>query len=130
MSDSSPAKTDQNTGTTEKSGGAAVAAPKKKIKPAGKSKPAPLPAYHVVLLNDDDHSYEYVIEMLGALFGHPSHEGYRLAEMVDKAGRAIVLTTHREKAELKRDQIHAYGRDQAVATCVGSMSAIIEPAQE
>jgi ATP-dependent Clp protease adaptor protein ClpS len=129
MSDSSPAQTGKKTGAPEKSGGAAVATPKRKTKPAGKSKPAPLPAYHVVLLDDDDHSYEYVIEMLGVLFGHPTHEGYRLAEQVDRAGRAIVLTTHREKAELKRDQIHAYGRDQAVATCVGSMSAIIEPAQ-
>jgi hypothetical protein len=28
------------------------------------------PRWHVVLLNDDDHTYEYVMEMLGAVFGH------------------------------------------------------------
>lgn len=93
------------------------------------AKPRQLPPYHVVLLNDDDHSYEYVIEMLRALFGHPEEKGFQLAEQVDKIGRAIVLTTHKEKAELKRDQIHAYGRDFRMAESKGSMSAIIEPAE-
>ena len=27
-----------------------------------------LPPYHVILLNDDDHSFEYVIRMLQSLF--------------------------------------------------------------
>jgi len=49
---------------------------------------------------------------------------------VDETGRVIVLTTHRERAELKRDQIHAYGTDRRVATCKGSMSSVIEPAEE
>ncbi|HLL88051.1 MAG TPA: ATP-dependent Clp protease adaptor ClpS [Tepidisphaeraceae bacterium] len=93
------------------------------------NKPKPLPPFHVVLLNDDDHSYEYVIEMLRTLFGHPPEKGYQLADEVDRKGRAIVYTTHREKAELKCEQIHAFGTDERVATCVGSMSAFIEPAE-
>jgi len=97
---------------------------------AGKSKPRQLPPYHVILLNDDDHSYEYVMEMLLAIFGHPFEMGYKLAKEVDRNGRVIVLTTHKEKAELKRDQIHAYGTDKRVATCVGSMSAMIEAAPQ
>jgi ATP-dependent Clp protease adaptor protein ClpS len=32
-----------------------------------------------------------------------------------------------EHAELKRDQIHAYGKDPRMERCKGSMSAIIEP---
>ena len=86
------------------------------------------PPYHVVLLNDDDHSYGYVIEMLKDLFGHPIEKGFLLAEQVDKTGRAIVLTTTLEHAELKRDQIHAYGPDPTIERCQGSMSAEIEPA--
>ncbi len=101
---------------------------RKRKKPASASRPRKLPPYHVILLDDNDHSHEYVMRMLKALFGHPAEEGYRLADEVDRTGRAIVLTTHREKAELKRDQIHAYGVDPAVATCKGSMSALIEPA--
>ena len=87
------------------------------------------PPYHVVLLNDDDHTYEYVIRMLKELFGHPETKGFKLAEQVDKTGRAIVLTTSLEHAELKRDQIHAYGPDPLLARCQGSMTAEIEPAE-
>jgi ATP-dependent Clp protease adaptor protein ClpS len=97
--------------------------------PKRKDEPRSLPPYNVVLLNDNDHSFEYVIVMLKELFGHPHEAGFKLAEAVDSQGRVIVLTTHRERAELKREQIHAYGPDLAVATCKGSMSAIIEPAE-
>jgi ATP-dependent Clp protease adaptor protein ClpS len=38
-----------------------------------------------------------------------------------------VLTTTREHAELKRDQIHAFGKDALVGDCKGSMSSSIEP---
>lgn len=87
------------------------------------------PPYHVVLLDDDDHTYEYVILMLQKLFGHPVERGFQLAQEVDSQGRVIVLTTTMEHAELKRDQIHAYGRDQLLARSQGSMSAVIEPAE-
>jgi ATP-dependent Clp protease adaptor protein ClpS len=86
------------------------------------------PPYNVVLLNDDDHSYEYVIVMLQQLFGHPKEKGYQMAKEVDTSGRVIVLTTTMEHAELKRDQIHAFGPDPLIARCKGSMSATIEPA--
>jgi ATP-dependent Clp protease adaptor protein ClpS len=87
------------------------------------------PPYHVILLNDDDHSYAYVITMLKDLFGHPVEKGFQLADEVDKQGRAVVLTTTMEHAELKRDQIHAYGPDPTIDRCKGSMSAVIEPAE-
>ena len=86
------------------------------------------PPYHVVLINDDDHSYEYVILMLLELFGHPLEKGFQMAQEVDKSGRVIVDTTSMERAELKRDQIHAYGPDPRIARSAGSMSAEIEPA--
>jgi ATP-dependent Clp protease adaptor protein ClpS len=87
------------------------------------------PPYHVILLNDDDHTYDYVIRMLGALFGHPREKAYLLAKEVDTKGRAIVDTTTKERAELKRDQIHAFGPDPLLPRSKGSMSAIIEPAE-
>src|SRR4051794_19687489 len=87
------------------------------------------PPYNVVLLNDDDHTYEYVITMLQQLFGYPREKGYQLAREVDTTGRVIVLTTTKEHAELKRDQIHAFGADPLSSRkCDGSMSAVIEPA--
>jgi ATP-dependent Clp protease adaptor protein ClpS len=86
------------------------------------------PPYNVILLDDDDHSYEYVIHMLKVLFGHPPEKGYRMAVEVDTTGRVIVATTNLEQAELKRDQIQAFGPDPLIPRCKGSMSAIIEPA--
>jgi ATP-dependent Clp protease adaptor protein ClpS len=94
-----------------------------------KHKTKQLPPYNVVLLDDDDHTYEYVIEMLGKVFGYAKERAYQLAKEVDGSGRVIVLTTHKERAELKRDQILAYGRDTRISACRGSMTAIIEPAQ-
>jgi ATP-dependent Clp protease adaptor protein ClpS len=87
------------------------------------------PPYHVILLNDDDHSYAYVILMLKELFAIPVEKGFKLAEEVDRSGRAIVLTTTREHAELKQEQIHEYGPDPTIDRCKGSMTAIIEPAE-
>ena len=86
------------------------------------------PPYNVILLDDDDHSYEYVIHMLEVLFGHPPEKGYRMAVEVDTTGRVIVTTTHLEHAELKRDQIQGFGPDPLIPRCKGSMSATIEPA--
>jgi ATP-dependent Clp protease adaptor protein ClpS len=87
------------------------------------------PPYHVILWNDDDHSYQYVIAMLAQLFGYPQEKGFQMAKQVDTQGRVIVLTTTREHAELKRDQIHAYGKDDLIAGCKGSMRASIEPVE-
>jgi len=86
------------------------------------------PLWNVILLDDDDHTYEYVIVMLGALFRYPREKAYQMAKEVDATGRVIVLTTNREQAEFKRDQIHAYGKDDRIERCAGSMSATIEQA--
>jgi ATP-dependent Clp protease adaptor protein ClpS len=94
-----------------------------------KRKPKKQPRYNVVLWNDDDHTYTYVIAMLLELFAYPVEKGYQLAQEVDTRGRVIVLTTTMEHAELKRDQIHAYGKDITIADCRGSMSASIEPVE-
>src|SRR5687768_1571749 len=87
------------------------------------------PPYNVVLLDDDDHTFQYVVLMLKQLFGYPDEKGWQMAEEVHMTGRVIVLTTAKEHAELKRDQIHAFGPDPFSSRhCAGSMSAIIEPA--
>lgn len=86
------------------------------------------PRYHVILLDDDDHSYEYVIEMLVKTFAHSEQKAFLLTQEVDAVGRAIVFTGHFEVAELKQQQIHGFGPDWRIANCAGSMTAILEPA--
>ena len=102
---------------------------KKKEREEQEERTLRIPQYHVVLLDDDDHTYAYVIEMLMTLFGHSEAKAFRMAQEVDRRGRVIVDTTTKERAELKRDQIHAYGPDWRIDYCQGSMSATIEPAE-
>lgn len=100
---------------------------KPKVRPDERTKRQP--PYNVILLDDDDHTFEYVIGMLQQLFGYPREKGQQMALEVDSTGRCIVLTTTMEHAELKRDQIHAFGPDPfSSKECAGSMSAVIEPA--
>ena len=101
-----------------------------RVVPASGERAKKQPAYHVVLLDDDDHTYEYVIGMLRRLFGYAAEQAFQLACEVDSDGRVIVDTTSLERAELKRDQIHCFGRDWRIPRCRGSMSATIEPAPE
>jgi ATP-dependent Clp protease adaptor protein ClpS len=101
-----------------------VAEPKKK---AGQKK-REVPRYHVVLWDSDAHSYEYVERMLHELFGHEPEQCHKMAETVDTQGKVIVLTTTKEHAELKRDQILAYGKDDLIKSCTGSMHSTIESA--
>jgi ATP-dependent Clp protease adaptor protein ClpS len=84
--------------------------------------------YNVVLLDDDDHTYEYVIEMLQKLFACSESAAWDHAVEVDTTGRTIVMTCELALAEFGRDQIHAYGADWRMPRSRGSMSAIVEPA--
>jgi ATP-dependent Clp protease adaptor protein ClpS len=86
------------------------------------------PLYHVILLNDEDHTYDYVVEMLQKIFAMSEATAFAHAVEVDTKGTTIVLTCELEKAELKRDQIHGYGPDWRLPRSLGSMAAIVEPA--
>ncbi len=85
------------------------------------------PLYRVVLLDDDDHTYDYVIEMLQRIFIFTAEEALRHAQEVDASGRTVLITCELSEAEFARDQIHAYGPDYRLPRSKGSMSAIIEP---
>lgn len=108
----------------------AVAQPKRKTLPGTRPKPRHMPLFNVVLLDDDDHTYDYVIEMLGVVFAYGVEKALQMAKEVDKTGRVIVLTTHRELAELKCEQILAHGADPRMSRSKGSMRAIVEAVEE
>jgi ATP-dependent Clp protease adaptor protein ClpS len=86
------------------------------------------PPYNVIILNDDFHTFQYVIELLMKLFAHPLSTAQALAIEIDAKGRAVVYTTHKEKAELKRDQIIGYGPDPWARIRTGPLGCYIEPA--
>ncbi|HEX4773357.1 MAG TPA: ATP-dependent Clp protease adaptor ClpS [Bryobacteraceae bacterium] len=103
-------------------------------------KPGPTPAaddvkgeehdklFHVVLLDDDHHTYDYVIEMLQKLFLLSAADAFQHAVEVDTTGRTIVITCERPQAEFARDQIQSYGADPRMPSSKGSMSAVLVPA--
>ncbi len=85
--------------------------------------------YHVILLNDDDHTVPYVVEMLMKIFGFSEEKAYFHTVEVDTKGHTRLLTCGLQEAERKRDLIHAEGRDFRLSRCRGSMAALIEPAE-
>ncbi len=87
------------------------------------------PVYNVVLLDDAEHTYDYVVEMLEKLFALSAEAAWNHAVEVDTTGRTIVMTCELPAAEFGRDQIHAFGADWRMPNSKGSMSAIVEPCQ-
>ncbi len=84
--------------------------------------------YHLVLLDDDQHTYAYVIEMLATIFGYGVEKAFALASVVDSAGRAILETASLEVVTGHQRAVHSYGADRRIPTSKGSMSATIDEA--
>lgn len=96
-------------------------------KPAGR-KPKPLPPYAVVVLNDDAHTFEYVIETFMKVFGYERTKAFQLAREIHQSGRGIVWSGAKEVAELKRDQIRGIGPDlYATKKIDGPLGVLVEP---
>ncbi len=84
------------------------------------------PRYNVILLDDNDHTYDYVIEMLMNVCGHTRKSSYEMACEVDFLGRVTVYTGNKDTTEGKRDQILSYGPDWRLQRSTSSMKALIE----
>lgn len=69
------------------------------------------PPYAVVVLNDDDHTFNYVMIVFQKVFGYDTQKCFKLAEQIHLKGRAVVWTGALEVAELKKDQIQGMGPD-------------------
>jgi ATP-dependent Clp protease adaptor protein ClpS len=84
--------------------------------------------YHLILLDDNDHTAEYVIEMLGELLGFSLQKAIDHTIEVDTCGHTRLATLPLAEAERTRDAIHRYGPDWRLPSCLGSMAALIDPA--
>lgn len=102
-------------------------APAREQRARGEQEPRFEPLYNVVLIDDDDHTYQYVIAMLCTLFRVGFEMAYMMARVVDTEGRVVVCSTDRETAERKRDEIKGFGPDPLLAHSTGSMHAVVEP---
>jgi ATP-dependent Clp protease adaptor protein ClpS len=110
-----------------------VSEPEAQVRPkrraeSEKTRPKRQPQYAVIVLNDDLHTYDYVIDALCRVCGHSVLNAYHLAKEVDENGRAIVWTGTMELAELKRDQIRGFGPDTYARMPVEfPLGCVIEP---
>jgi len=86
------------------------------------------PPYNVIIVNDEEHTFEYVIELLTKIFRHPVRTAEELTWKIHTTGRSIVFTTHKELAELKREQVVSYGPDHRLRASKSSLNCYIEPA--
>ena len=84
------------------------------------------PRFNVILLDDNDHTYDYVIEMLINICGHTKKLSYEMACEVDFLGRVIVYTGDKKSAEEKRDGILSYGPDWRLERSTGPMKTRLE----
>ena len=87
-----------------------------------------LPPYHVILENDEHHTFEFVVESLQKALGYSQERSYQLTMQAHTAGRAVVWTGPKEVAELKADQIRSFHEIRAPAANLGPLSCYIEPA--
>jgi ATP-dependent Clp protease adaptor protein ClpS len=103
-------------------------APRTKSKTAETTQTQRQPPYHVVILNDEEHTFDYVIDLLTKIFRHSLVTAQELTWRIHTTGRAVVYTTHKEKAELKRDQVLSWGPDPRMSISKGPLGCYIEPA--
>jgi len=99
--------------------GSATLEPKQKGKTTPEKKPpAPLPPWKVLLHNDDKNSFEFVILTILELTNLGEQQAILRTKEAHESGVALLLTTHKERAELYRDQFTSKG-----------LTVTIEPAE-
>jgi ATP-dependent Clp protease adaptor protein ClpS len=88
-----------------------------------------VPPYHVVLANDDDHSFEFVVDVLRKVLGCPLERALQLTLEAHTTGRAVIWTGPREVAELKAEQVQTFHevRDPGNHD-LGPVTCTVEPA--
>ncbi len=92
------------------------------------TKPRRVPPYAVIVLNDDHHTFAYVIETFQKVLGYEVEKCFLLAKQIHEQGRAVVWTGPKEVAELKADQIRGMGPDFYAAKPVKwPLGVTIEP---
>lgn len=82
--------------------------PKRKDKPQSKP-PKPLPPWKVLLHNDNKNEMLYVVVTIMELTPLKEQEAILRMTEAHKSGVALLLTTHKERAELYQEQFQSKG---------------------
>lgn len=88
-----------------------------------------VPPFHVILANDDHHSFEFVVDVLRKALGFATERAFQLTMQAHSTGRSVVWTGPKEVAELKADQIRTFHEVRASdGAQLGPLDCSIEPA--
>lgn len=87
-----------------------------------------IPPFHVILKNDDYHSFEFVVEVLRKALGCTEQKAFLFTEEAHTKGRAIVWTGPKEVAELKVEQIQTFHEVRKNGAKLDPLDCDIEPA--
>ena len=98
--------------------GAATKSKKKPKQAPQKQPPKMLPQWKVLLHNDDKNAMNYVVDTIVELTPLKKQDAELRMKEADKMGVALILVTHKERAELYRDQFQTK-----------SLTVTIEPAE-
>src|SRR5437764_13633932 len=88
--------------------GAALAKPTRKRSPKRKP-PQPLPPWKVLLHNDDKNEIGFVVLTIVELTPLKEQDAKLRTQEANNTGVALLLTTHRERADLYKDQFESKG---------------------
>jgi len=83
--------------------------------------------FKVVLYNDEDHTYEYVVEMLTKCSKLSKDQAFKCTVEVDLTGRSVVHYGSKEQCQAVRDKINSFGADHRMLKSTGSMNSEVEP---
>jgi ATP-dependent Clp protease adaptor protein ClpS len=87
-----------------------------------------VPPYNVILLNDDHHTMDFVIEVLGKALGYSAERSYQMMLQAHTQGRTVVWTGPKEVAELKCEQIRTFHQKLDNGRDLGPLGCEVEPA--
>jgi ATP-dependent Clp protease adaptor protein ClpS len=83
-------------------------------------------ACKIVLFNDEEHTYDYVVELLTRVCKLSRENAFRCAVEVDMTGRTIVYYGTRQECERVCSQILKYGPDHRLPHSMSSMNAEVQ----
>lgn len=95
-----------------------------------KTEQSQVPLFQLILFDDDEHLYNYVIDMLTNLFNMSYNDAFDVAYNVDYIGQALVKTCPLEEALQGKEAIENYGPDPNLEGSTGSMKAAVMEAAE
>jgi ATP-dependent Clp protease adaptor protein ClpS len=99
-----------------------------RTKPKQRAETRKIPPYHVILENDDHHSFPFVVEVLCKAMGFTEERAIQLTNEAHTKGRCVVWTGTKEVAELKAEQIQTYHEIRDDGRKLGPLGVTIEPA--